>query len=178
MKYTTKQELLDDITEERKTFSALLAKIPESRYSEPGVWGDGWNIIDLIAHLAEWHTMFLRWYDDGLNEREVVMPAPGFKWNETPALNRAIWEKHRDRSFFSVWADFEVSLDRIVELGEELSEAALLRPGHFEWTGENPLVTYLGPNTASHYRFASKVLKRWLRAESGKAGGRDPGAGR
>jgi hypothetical protein len=33
----------------------------------------------------------------------------------------------------------------------------------FAWTGKNPLTTYLGANTCSHYRTATKILKRWLR---------------
>ena len=64
----------------------------------------------------------------------------------------------------STWGGgFEVflPLPRIVRIVESLPEEALLRPGRFEWTGKNGLVTYLGANTASHYRFAVKVLKRW-----------------
>jgi hypothetical protein len=34
----------------------------------------------------------------------------------------------------------------------------------FASTGKNPLTTYLGANTCSHYRTATKILKRWLRA--------------
>jgi len=49
---------------------------------------------------------------------------------------------------------------RIVRLVEESPPPVLLRPGHFAWTGRNPLATYLGANSASHYRFATKVLTR------------------
>jgi hypothetical protein len=53
----------------------------------------------------------------------------------------------------------EVSL-----LLEGLSEAEILEPGRSAWTGKNPLVTYAGANTSSHYRFATKVIRRWLRS--------------
>jgi hypothetical protein len=165
MRYSTKQDLLEDIRAEHGGLCTLLKSVPESRYAEKGVWGDGWSVIDLIAHLAEWHGMFLRWYEVGLEGEMPEMPAPGFKWNQTPALNRAIWEENRRRSFPAVWRDFMRTYRRIVELVEGLPEEALLQPGRFGWTGKNPLVTYIGPNTASHYRFASKVLKRWLKGE-------------
>jgi hypothetical protein len=48
-------------------------------------------------------------------------------------------------------------------LARGLPERELLEPGRFAWTGKNPLTTYLGANTASHYRTATKILKRWLR---------------
>ena len=129
----------------------------------PGVWGDDWTAKDLFAHLTEWEQMFLGWYRDGLAGRKPSLPAPGFRWNETPRLNRAIWRKHRHASWPSVRRRFDASYVEILTLAESLPEEALLAPGSFAWTKANPLVTYLGANTASHYRTATKILKRWLR---------------
>jgi hypothetical protein len=109
--------------------------------------------------------MFLGWYEDGLRGVEPAMPAPGFKWNQVPSLNRAIWEKHRSRSQEEVRADFDSGYRRIVRVVEALSTPQLLAPGHYSWTGKHPLTTYLGPNTASHYRFALGVIKRWQKGE-------------
>ena len=164
MIYHSKEALLTDIKKEHDGLSACLAQIPESRYTEPGVWGDDWTISDLIAHLAEWQFMFLTWYRDGLKGAKVEVPAPGYKVRETPKLNRAIWLKHRGRSVASVRADFESGYSQILDIVENLSAEQLLAPGHFNWTGKNPLRTYIGANTASHYRFAMKVIKRWRRA--------------
>lgn len=163
MRYGSKAELLSDIEREHDALLALLADIPADRYGEAGVWGDDWSVHDLLAHLAEWHTLFLRWHDVGLSGAPAQMPAPGYKWNETPRLNRAIQAKHRLRPLAEVRADFAATYEEILGLARALSEDQLLRPGHFTWTGKNPLVVYLGANTASHYRFAKKVLRRWLK---------------
>ena len=66
-------------------------------------------------------------------------------------------------------ADFDATFERVLGLVTTLPESHLLEPGQFAWTGKNALVTYVGANTASHYRFASKVIRRWLRQTS------DPG---
>ncbi len=95
------------------------------------------------------------------------MPAPGFKWSQTPRLNRAIWEKHRSRSQAAVRADFHSGYRRILQIVEALSPEQLLESGQYEWTGKHALTTYIGPNTAGHYRFAMKVIKRWLKATAG-----------
>ncbi|MBK8809410.1 MAG: ClbS/DfsB family four-helix bundle protein [Acidobacteria bacterium] len=163
MKYESKHELIDDIRTEHASLWARLAEIPDSLWNEPGVWGDGWNLNDLVAHLAEWQFMFLRWYDDGLNGVKPEMPAPGFKWSEMPRLNRLIREKHRSRSLSAVRADFDSGYERILNIAESLTPAQLFEPGHFSWTGKSALKTYLGANTASHYRFAMKAVKRWQR---------------
>jgi hypothetical protein len=49
------------------------------------------------------------------------------------------------------------------ELARALSVEALLTPRRFAWTGSSTLATYLAGATASHYRFAVKVLRRWMK---------------
>lgn len=163
MRYESKQALMDDIRTKHDSLCARLGEIPQVRWQEPGVWGDGWTVSDLVAHLAEWQQMFLGWYEQGLGGDMPEMPARGYKWSQTPKLNRAIWEKHRSRSRAAAMAAFDSGYNRIVHMVEALSPEQLLTPGHFSWTGKHPLTTYLGPNTASHYRFAIKVINRWLK---------------
>lgn len=163
MRYESKQALIDDIRTAHDSLCARLHETPKTRWHERGVWGDGWTLSDLVAHLAEWQRMFLSWYEEGKEGATPKMPAPGYKWSQTPKLNRAIWQKHRSRSTAAIKADFDSGYVRILQLVKALSPEQLLVPGHFTWTGKHPLTTYLGPNTASHYRFAIKVINRWLK---------------
>ena len=163
MRYLSKSALEADIAAEHDRLAALLDDIPREQYDELGVWGDGWSLTDLVAHLAEWQTMFLSWYDAGRAGVAVAMPAPGYKWSETPRLNRAIWEKHRGRLPATVRTEFERGHARIQRLVAASTAEELFAPGYFQWTGRNALATYLGANTASHYRFARKVIERWRR---------------
>lgn len=165
VRYTTKRQLVSDIEREHDRFVALLESVPPSRRREPGVWGDGWTVNDLVAHLMEWHRMFLRWYREGLAGGRPAMPVPGFKWSETPALNRDIQRTHRRAAAATLRDGFERSYQEILALARELPPDALLKPGRFAWTGSHPLTTYLGANTSSHYRFACAVLHRWLRGK-------------
>ncbi|MHC5004776.1 MAG: ClbS/DfsB family four-helix bundle protein [Planctomycetota bacterium] len=168
MKYASKQALIDRIESEHERFVDLAATIPVARYREEGVWGEGWTVKDLFAHLAEWEQMFLHWYREGAAGRTPSLPAEGYSWKQLPALNREIWKRHRRSSWKRVHEAFERSYLEILALAKGLDEEALLRPGHFAWTGKHPLVTYLGPNTASHYSAATRILKRWLRTRSGE----------
>jgi uncharacterized protein YdhG (YjbR/CyaY superfamily) len=161
MRYTSKEHLLADIRKEHDALVARIGTIAAPRLREPGVWGDGWSVADLVAHLAEWQFMFLAWHEQGLQGAKPPLPAPGYKWNQLAALNRAIWAKHRTRSLRSIQSDFQSGYAAIVSLVERLSPAELLQPGHFGWTGRCSLTTYIGANTSSHYRFAMNVLKRW-----------------
>ncbi len=161
MRFKSKEELLASIEREHGAFVALVATLPDGCYDEPGVWGDDWTVKDLLAHLSAWEQMFLGWYREGLSGKQPDLPAPGYKWNETPRLNKEIWRRHRDKPWMQVRHDFDASYREILELAQSLSENQLLNPGRFAWTGKNPLTTYLGANTVSHYRTATSILKRW-----------------
>ena len=163
MKYSSKQVLLESIEQEHERFLALARSVPHARYDDPGVWGDAWTIKDLFAHLTEWEQMLLGWHREGLAGSSPALPAPGFKWSQTPALNQAIWRKHQSRSLSAVLRDFAASYEEIHALAVSLSEEQLLAPGYLSWTGRLPFASYFGPGTCSHYRTATKILKRWLK---------------
>ena len=50
---------------------------------------------------------------------------------------------------------------------EALSPPKILSPGHFGWTGEHSLETFIGTNTASYFCFATRVIKRRLKGVAG-----------
>lgn len=164
MKFTSKRELVERIEREHAAFVGLLATIPARKRRVAGVWGDGWTVADLLAHLAEWHRMLLRWVEDGREGRTPELPAPGFTWRETPALNRDIQRRFARRSAARLEAEFDQTYARALELVRGLREKELLEPGHFAWTRKLPLASFIAPNTCSHYTVARKILTRWLRS--------------
>lgn len=163
MRFSSKREILEAIRSERQELVALIESIPRKRWREKGVWGDGWTVHDLMAHISAWEQMFLRWYREGVDGAIPVLPAPGYRWNETPRLNRDIRKAHARRPTAAVLREFTASHDEILGLVRRLPPRRLLEPGHFAWTGRLALGNYLGPNTSSHYRVASRFLRRWLR---------------
>lgn len=163
MRYQSKDRLLEDAEAEYDRLCGLLRDLAPGDYEAAGVWGDGWNVKDLLSHLTAWLELFLGWYQSGLRGERPQLPAPGCRWNETPRLNRAIQARHRDCSLEDVRRDLDGAVASVHALLRELPSADLFEPGRFAWTGRNALVTYAGANTASHYRFANKVLRRWLR---------------
>lgn len=164
MKFTAKRELVERIEREHAAFVEVAATIPVRRWREKGVWGDGWTVADLHAHLAEWHRMLLRWIEDGRAGRTPELPAPGFTWRETPALNREIQRRFARRSAARLEVEFEETYAQVLELVRGLREKELLEPGHFAWTRKLPLSSFIAPNTCSHYAVARKILSRWQRS--------------
>lgn len=144
-------ELIDELSPNELKQRILL---PKSKRAE--------SPQDVLAHLHAWHRLFLNWYEKG-KKGPVDLPAPGFRWNQTPQLNELIYLEWKDISGKSVRRRLKLSYRRIRSLLDQLDEPDLITAGRFPWTGKLSLAKYVAANTASHYRWARKKILRILR---------------
>ncbi len=162
MRIESKSHLLDSIHESWNELLHLVnqlnpleketrTQLPKSMRAE--------SAKDVLAHLHGWHKLFFQWCNTP-ESKVAQLPAPGFKWNETPKLNQEIFDHWKDTEFKSICIRLKRSHNKIVGFTESLIEKALMSPGVFPWTGRLTLAKYIAPNTTSHYRWAIKKIKR------------------
>ena len=129
------------------------------RRKKAGTGALAWSPKDVCAHLHAWHRLLLTWYREG-QHGQPSMPARGFNWRETPALNRMLYQEFRDVSAASVRRRLKLSHGRVMKLVDGLTDRQLMKPGAFKWTGKLGLISYVSANTDSHYRWATKKIKK------------------
>lgn len=166
MKYASKEDLIRSIEDEHALFLDRLSEVAIDQISDAPAWGDGWTVKDLLVHLTEWEQMFIRWYTSGCAGDVVHAPAKGYTWRETPRLNADIQKRHASKSLRIVRKAFDASYAETLELARSIPESDLLTKGVYKWTGKSTLAAYVAANSSSHYRTATKILRRWLRSES------------
>lgn len=159
---TSKTDLLAAIEKERSALETYLETLTPEQMTDPGIVGE-WSVKDVLAHLIEWEQMVLSWHAAGLRGETPELPAPGFKWNQTPALNQQIFEKHRERPLDDVLGQFQVSHQEILGVIQGLSNEDLFSAGRFAWTKKNTLGTYFVSATSSHYLWARKEIRKGMR---------------
>ena len=160
----SKDDLLAAIERERAALERLLETLTSEQMTGPGIVGH-WSVKDVLAHLAEWEQMCLGWHAAGLRGEIQPLPAPGFKWNQTPQLNQQIYEKHRDRPLAEVLERFHASHREILQVIQGLSNEEMFTSSHYAWTKKNTLGTYMVSATSSHYLWARKEIRKGLRAK-------------
>ena len=161
---TSKKDLLSAIKKERSALNTYLENIKPEQMVEPNRVGN-WSVKDVLAHLFEWMQMCEGWYKAGLRNEIPALPAPGFKWNQTPQLNQHIYEKYKDMPLSEVLAQFETSSREILEVIQNLSNEELFTAGHYAWTKKNTLGTYMVSATSSHYLWARKEIRKGFRVK-------------
>jgi hypothetical protein len=161
---TTKQDLL---TQSSARFDALNDFIdgltPRDRDREflPGTMNR--NIRDVLGHLYHWQKLMLDWYVTGKKGDQPAMPAAGYTWADTPALNRWIHAQYAAVPLTKVRKLLRKSHDDVMAIIESHSDAELFTKRRHAWTGSTSLGAYLVSCTSSHYDWALKLMRKGLR---------------
>ena len=152
----TKSELLQLIQTHRAEWETLLARLDESRLTQPGVAGE-WSLKDVIAHIARF-------------EREMVGVARakalvGSELWDVPQdqRNAAVFKQNRRRLLAEVLAEARTSFTEMVAAIETLSDDDLNDATHFaqmpvEWRPWK----IIAENSYEHYAVHAATLRAWL----------------
>jgi hypothetical protein len=121
------------------------------------------NIRDVLGHLHQWHLMMLDWYNTGMQDKKPDMPAKGYTWKDTPALNKKIWEDNRHISLSEMRWMLEKSHQDIQNIIVKHTDFELFEKKKYKWTGSTSLGAYLVSATSSHYDWAIKLIKKGVK---------------
>ena len=158
----TKAELLERMVVEFDALIDLVEAVDPAAREKAGAC-DEWSIKDLLAHLDVWHRMLLGWEAEGRPGGKPEIPAPGYTWSETPALNEVFFQAHRNDAYADVVASLRESHAQVRLVVESYGAEELFEKKRYAWTGTTSVGSYLVSCTTSHYDWATKLIKRFVR---------------
>lgn len=141
----------------------LLQDIPEDVAQSP-CEGET-SIKDVVSHRTHWIGLFFQWLEEG---EAAQMPDHGVKWSELLAYNSGLRKTYRGVPWDEARDGLAGAHRRLLTWIEAADEATLYgcpMPGGNGWT-TGRYAEAAGP---SHYRSATKTIRRWL---TGPASGR------
>lgn len=160
-----KKELLIEIETELSKLRRLIVDLKPRQMTSLPVTAAGWTVKDIFGHLVGWQRLQKKWYQTELDGGQAILPDDGYSWKETPRLNEGIYKTFQRVSLKRVLAEFEENHQWILDLIDSLSGPQLVQPGQFMWTGKSWTVSdFLRANSASHYRWAAKHIRRWKKS--------------
>jgi len=158
----TKEELVQASQSEYDALMRLVEPLPAETTEISGVCGE-WNIKDVLAHLHAWHAMFLVWYERGMAGEKPEMPAPGYTWKTTPDLNARIYQEHKNTPLAETLVRLSSSHAGVQKIIIKHSDAELFTKKRYGWTGSTSLGAYLVSTTSSHYDWAQKLIRKFVK---------------
>jgi len=158
----TKQELYEMIEFEREKLLQALDLLTDRQMELAGAC-EAWSVKDILSHLTDWEQRGLHWYRAGLKGEVQKTPDENYNWRQLPALNHEIYLKYKDKALVDVRRDFKTSFEEMMTAIDGMTEEELFIPGFYAWTGNSLLRDYVNANTASHYRWATKLIRRFAK---------------
>lgn len=124
------------------------------------------DMRDVLAHLYAWHLLFQNWYEVGMEGKKPTIPAEGYTFKTTPALNRKIWETYHSVPLAEVRQKLEASHEDVMQIIQQHSNEELFEKKRYKWTGSTSLGAYLISATSSHYDWAYKLIRKAIKKKA------------
>lgn len=156
---THKSELLDAAESEFARLNAMIDALPPAA-RDAEFTGDGRdrNVRDVVAHLAEWHTMLVGWLAESHAGGTPAVPGEGYTWQTLDALNATIREKWSAVTLVEAMQRNQASHEALLDAVRALSKDDLFTVGRYPWTGPEPLADFVNETMAHHYLWAMAAI--------------------
>lgn len=151
--------LVDSMTEEQlnETFD-----FDESSGKEAH-WLRDKNVRDVLIHLYEWHQLIINWIDSNQKGENKSFLPEGYTWASYAGMNVGFWEKHQTTDFGKAKEMVISSHKKVLTIIESFTDDELFTKKFYAWTGTTSLGSYFVSATSSHYDWALKKLRKYIK---------------
>lgn len=166
-----KDHILTALREQLDRWEELLASLSDELIITPQPLSI-WSIKDVVAHLKVWQEISITRLDAALRDREPEFPgwvaALPLDWEEdTDNTNAWIYETYKAQPWSKVHQDWRAGYQRLIELGQGISEKDLLDAVRYLWLKGYPLASELIASYDHHQEHYEETLA-WLQEPENK----------
>ena len=164
---TTKLQLQEASQTNFEKLFAIIESIPLDAQNTHFAYNERDETLkDVLIHLYEWQNLLLTFVRTNLNKTSDFIPflPPPYNFKTYPKMNWAIKEKHHATSLEHAKSLLYQSHTEVMELIATLPIKTLFVKKHYKWCGNTSLGSYCVSSTSSHYDWAIKCIKKYVRA--------------
>jgi hypothetical protein len=157
-------EVLDSVARERRRMMAALRALGE-RATTVAVTDGGWTAKDVVAHLIHWAGQIAWGLGAEMETPPWVLGVTG-RLEGDGAWNARVVGYYHDLPFERVMADFDRSVDALVERLTLRTNSEMNATDAIPWAGSRPLWQIVGAETYEHWPAHCADLERAARVTS------------
>ena len=117
----------------------------------------------MLVHLYEWHQLLLNWVEDNQQGRTHDFLPDGYNWRNYGEMNVKLRDKHDDTTYDQALNLFIESHKKVMALAQSFTNEQLFTKGALPWTGNSTLGSAFISSTSSHYDWALKKIRKYLK---------------
>lgn len=124
---------------------------------------------EMIAYQLGWINLIRSWDRDELEGKEVVTPAPGYKWNQLGDLYQSFYDQYQEQSLSELRALFIAAVEELTRWIEGFSEEELFTPGSRRWAASTPsnwpIWKWVHINTVAPFKSFRSKIRKWKKVK-------------
>ncbi len=147
-------------------FDKLLRELEDiDDTSAAAMCDEDFSIKDILAVRVWWSEAVIKWIKAGQQGKTLPIPAKGYSWKETPALNLATAQSSKTKKTYTdIKRKLIASKRKVCKLIESLSDEELTQVGVYEWAGKWPVMRWVSVSTSTQYDGARKLIRKAKRS--------------
>lgn len=162
--YKNKEELIAEINKTAEIFIKEFADVAEAdkdiRYEEVDRTPQ-----EIIAYQLGWMELIRGWDEEESAGKEVITPAPGYKWNQMGELYQGFYKKQQGKSLAELQEKFAAAVKSLTEWLDEFREEEVFQPAGRKWaasTSSNwPVWKWVHINTVAPFKSFRSKIRKW-----------------
>ena len=164
MKYSNKLELVEAIKNNADLFIKEYSDIEESSINIV-VDEIGYTPFQMLSFCIGWMDLVLAWENEEQKSIKKTPLATEWKWNNLDWLYQSFYDKYNDYSLKELIITFNINVDNIIQLVNNLSDVELLETGKRTWAKTNgkefSVCRLLHLNTIANFKNFRGKIRKW-----------------
>ena len=163
IQYKNKQELIEAINKAYEKFVVEFLEVKNEEIHKR-IESVEKTPAEMIAYQIGWLNHIMQWEKDELAGKEVIIPAPGIKWNEIGKLVQTFYDKHNKGDIKSMLSEFAKTKEEFVEWVATLDEKTLFELNQRKWAYIKagwPVWKWLHINSVAPFTNFRPQIRKW-----------------
>lgn len=162
--YSTKKGLVEEI---KKSAAKFIQEFETVQDADGDIRMEGVDRTprEMIAYQLGWMGLIRGWDSAESEGKEVVTPAPGYKWNQMGELYQGFYETYGNASLSQLRQMFDETVSSFLLWLEDFSDEELFQPGGRKWAQSTPsnwpVWKWVHINTAAPFASFRSKIRKW-----------------
>lgn len=162
--YNSKEEFIQEI---QKTSQAFLKEFDTVQEEDKNLRLDEVDRTpqEILAYQLGWMGLLRQWDRDELAGKEVVTPAPGYKWNQMGGLYQGFYDQYRSSSLAELRQQYAETVESLIAWIREFSDEEFFQPGGRKWAQSTPsnwpVWKWIHINTVAPFKSFRSKIRKW-----------------
>ena len=161
--YENKQMLIDEIQKRADLFINEFTAIPDDK-GDARLEGVDKTPKEMIAYQLGWLNLVMGWDRDELEGKEVITPAPNYKWNQLGELYQSFFRNYNQYLLSELSQIFKETVNEFIEWLSTVDDHTLFQAGVRKWTVTNAnwaMWKWVHINTVAPFKSFRTHIRKW-----------------